>query len=516
MFSPALRRAVFGACALLLTAAAGRGADLREQTVTMWAPFAEWSLKNPTVTGNPFDVVAKVTFTHESGKETRTTEMFYAGDATWTFRFTGTRVGKWVFRTQANGAGSTTRDPNLHGRTGAISVQPNPDPRIKGFLTASGQKFARQIGEHGALKGCLFNVYMNGKDFHARFDGPDWSDPARIDAYIADAAQYGFCTVFLHVNNSWFKYGTNGWNEHSSENPDPRTFEVIEDFITRAHARGVHTQVWAWGDEARKWTPIGVGGKNGVPDRRLQRYIAARLGPLPGWTMGYGFDLQEWTSEDDLKAWAEHLHARMGWRHLLWGRGRSNSALDVKSYSSHEVRGYEQIVEDLASDPSRPHLYEERHTRNRNSGLDPEGTRRFLWDLAMAGGVGCWWGFYDRGGNQAPPYANPEELKTHAAFWTTRFTLDLQRDNRITDGRALRSPDFSRIIVYREGAERITMDLSKAARPQPAFAVDTTKAYREIDIGTLKPGKHTWKAPRRSDWAVAVGRFQDRVRRSQR
>jgi len=37
--------------------------------------------------------------------------------------------------------------------------------------------------------------------------------------------------------------------------------------------------------------------------------------------------------------------------------------------------------------------------------------------------------------------------------------------------------------------------------------VDTTGAYREIEVGTLDPGEHTWQAPRTSDWAIAVGHF---------
>jgi hypothetical protein len=482
-------------------------AEFGRSGTTMWSPTLEWTLKNPSHDGNPFDLVAKVTFRHESGKEARTTEMFYAADGTWKFRFTGTRTGEWTFTTRADGAGGTTRDLELDDRKGTITVKPNSRPQARGFLTTSGQKYARQVGNQGGLRGTLFNVYMNEKDFHARFDGVDWSDPARIDAYLADARRCGFYIVFLHVNNSWFKYGTNGWDEHRSTNPDPKTFEVLEHFISRTHAKGMHTQIWAWGDEARKWTPIGVGGINGGPDRRLQRYIAARLGPLPGWTMGYGFDLHEWTSEDDMRQWASYLHEHFGWQHLLWARGRSNDELDVKSYADYGVRSYEQIVKDLASDPDRPQLYEERHTRNRNARLNAEGTRRFLWDLAMAGGFGCWWGFYNKGGSQGPPYPNADQLHTHATFWNERSTLDLQRDNGITNGLGLRNGDFSRVVLYKEDTERVTMDLSRARGPLPAIAVDAKKAYREVDIGPLTPGKQTWQAPYKSDWAIAVGTF---------
>ncbi|MCB9249861.1 MAG: hypothetical protein H6613_15565 [Ignavibacteriales bacterium] len=65
--------------------------------------------------------------------------------------------------------------------------------------------------------------------------------------------------------------------------------------IVTAREKGLHVHFWSWGDEQRNQTLVDVlGGINGVEDKRLQRYIAARLGPIPGWSMGYGFDLHEW------------------------------------------------------------------------------------------------------------------------------------------------------------------------------------------------------------------------------
>ena len=42
----------------------------------------------------------------------------------------------------------------------------------------------------------------------------------------------------------------------------------------------------------------------------------------------------------------------------------------------------------------------------------------------------------------------------------------------------------------------------------PVVAVDAKKPYEEIEVGTLSPEQHTWEAPYRSDWAVAVGDFE--------
>ena len=57
----------------------------------------------------------------------------------------------------------------------------------------------------------------------------------------------------------------------------------------------------------------------------------------------------------------------------------------------------------------------------------------------------------------------------------------------------------------------MSMDLSNMKGPQPAVAVDTTKEYHEITIGMLNNKEHVWKAPYRSDWAVAVGNFGEKA-----
>ncbi len=527
------------AAAALLTAAflcgpAARAADSErlivparfgDNTATMWSPTLEWTVKNPLHEGNPFDLVAKVTFTHESGKETRTTEMFYAGDDTWKFRFTGTRTGKWTFATQADGEDGTTKDPELDGRSGTITVKPNADVRATGFLTGHGSKFAVQVGDDARLEAFRFNAFMHGRLAEAcgiekadlfealRTDADRARLTTYLDAYMRVVAEHGCNAAFQAVHCRWFemdpeKKSYDRLNDRSgAASPDPATFERLELLLATARQHGLRVHLWAWGDEARRWTPIGVGGINGLPDRRLQRYIAARLGPLAGWTMGYGFDLQEWTTEDDLRKWASYLHERFGWRHMLWGRGRSNDELDVKSYSGYGVKSYERIVKDLASDPDRPHLYEERDSYLRpRGGLSQEGTRRFMWRQTVAGGMGGFWGHYS-GRLYKGEYPDPEQFRCCREFWAGRFLLDMQRANQLTDGHALATPDHKRYAFYREDTDRITMELGRAPGPLPAVAVDTTKPYREFAIGLLKPGKHVWKAPHKSDWALAVGRF---------
>ena len=504
------------------------GAFGEHSTTTMWSPTLEWTLENASYDGNPFDLVARATFRHESGDEIRVTEMFYVGDDTWRFRFTGTRPGEWTFTTRADGKEGTTNDPELHGREGTVTVEPNPDARATGFLTSQGQKYALQVGNDAHVEAFRFNAFMHGRLAEA-YDIEEVSlwealetdaDHARLqkylDTYMEVVAEHGCNAAFQSVHCRWFemdpdKRGHDTLDDRSdSASPDPATFERLELLIATARRHGLRVHLWAWGDEARRWTPIGVGGLNGTPDRRLQRYIAARLGPLPGWTLGYGFDLQEWTKEEDLKKWASYLHEHFGWQHLLCARGRSNEELDVKSYSGYGVRAYDEIVKDLASDPDRPHLYEERDSYRRpGGGLTQEGSRRFMWHQTLACGMGGFWGHYG-GRLYKGEYPNPEQFRCCREFWRGRFLLEMQRANDLTDGHGLAMPDGKRYVFYKQDTDRIEMDLSEAPEALHAVAVDTTDAYREIELGPLKPGKHTWEAPHESDWAVSVGHFARR------
>ena len=57
---------------LFLAANTVHAADLGNKTGNMWAPYKEWSISNPTYSGNPFDLIASVTFTHtNSGEKAR-------------------------------------------------------------------------------------------------------------------------------------------------------------------------------------------------------------------------------------------------------------------------------------------------------------------------------------------------------------------------------------------------------------------------------------------------------------
>jgi len=498
-------------CISAATAAEGERliapAEFGESKTTLWSPTLEWTLKNPSHEGNPFDLVAKVAFTHESGDAKHVTEMFHAGEDTWKFRFTGTRTGKWTFTTQANGRNGTTRDPELHGRKGTVTVRPNPDPDAYGFVTNVGNKWARHQGNEGKI--VTFVPHFRMSFAKKGLDPGSTQIDSALDMAMRDE---GFNGVFRFMAGWWVDAGAKG-ARFADRDPDPRAFETLEELILKTHARGGVVHIWYCGDLGRKQAPQSAFGDNGAEtkgERRLLRHIAARLGPLPGWIMGYGYDNPEHVTTGELRSWGKYLRDHMGWKHYLGARDQGGninytSWPEADFYSrGHWFRGApcEDMVKAVRSDREKPHSFDERWWIKRLE--SEENLRRQLWLCNMAGGVSSIIG--NQGSRSADPFSNPHGFKTFSRFWEGRFLGGMTHDNGISDGYGLRTEDRATYIFYKQDTSSVQMDLSGMPGPQPAVAVDTKKKYREIDIGPLKAGKQTWKAPYKSDWAIAVGK----------
>ena len=89
--------------------------------------YIDLPFTNTTWAGNPYDLIASVTFTHTTSTLTRTTEMFYAGGNSWIGRFAAEESGLWDFST-------SSVDPDLDGHSGLIEVDPSA---YLGFVEAS-------------------------------------------------------------------------------------------------------------------------------------------------------------------------------------------------------------------------------------------------------------------------------------------------------------------------------------------------------------------------------------------
>jgi len=525
-----------------------RADDLGDRSTRMWE-CEEYSLANTTWSGNPFDLVATVTFTH--AREKRVTEMFYIGHDTWKFRFTGTRTGVWRFSTSSD-------DADLDRHTGSITVTPRANSSMRGFLTHVGNKYAIMADDVDHLEGYVYQVFMNQQDYEQQHEHVSRilghpSRAALIDDYWNNTRENGFDIYFFAVFYSWFRMGAlsiddfSGGEDPDLDQPDLALFDTLESAIRHAHARGGRTHVWAWGDNDRRQTPNHLGdGFRGKRHRRLIRYIAARLGPLPGWSMNFGFDTIEMpNAEADGAWWADEMNRTMGWPHILTSRGWQDDSFGANSFAGfggypYELEttdkgpaDYREIRQDLEAHPDVPSIYEERHTYNRwkcwpHSVLDPDrlsetGCRRLIWWEAMAGGMGGFFGHFSQRFNVYGPFHpsgpcgyHPDSLKrafrTYRQFWQPgRLKLSMSPDNRRVRGATgycLATADKKHFIFFIEDAQSVTIDLTGMPGSQPAMLVDARARYEEIDKGRLTPGVHTIRLGLPSDWALAVGEFR--------
>lgn len=469
------------------------------RTAKQWEPV-EWRFENPVWDGNAFDLTARATFRHNESLERIETELFYAGGRTWVLRFTGTRPGVWQYTT-------ASKDPDLNDRKGELTVEPNTG--LAGFTVAFGNKWGR-LGLDEAFVP-QFVSYCGPADY---FNRPDKID-ADIRTWFEDHGFNGFHTF---VGMAWFDInkGQGNYRDIPSDdpNPDPRTFEALELLISKAHKNGGVVHIWMWGDEQRKITPVRW-GMNGSVDRRLQRYICARLGPLVGWSMGYGFDLQEWAGREHLRLWHKHMHQHLGWPHLLGGRSpdleQIYDGLDYSSYQQWRPT-YDTYVEAMEKrSPGKPSFMEDRFRVRVNvypeKDYDLDMTRRGLWNSTMAGGVANIWAYLvnpPRDGSSAV-YPNKEQIRTYSRFWKSRFHKQMVRNNARTDGVCLEITDRF-CVFYKEDADAIRMNLAGLTEPLEAVALDTKAVYREIPLTGLKAAPdQVFMAPHNSDWALAIG-----------
>jgi len=455
--------------------------------------FEEWSLGNSTYSGNPFDVVARVTFEHQGSDASHSTEMFYDGNDTWRFRFTGTETGTWTYQT-------ASADSDLDGFTGTIEVSPNPEPEDRGFLTNEGTIPVRPVDGNGKLEPLLLNIYEHNPDI----GGFRELSPESLSALMQKAQNLGFDIVYGHsVAGGWFDQDDEYRVRPSDKNPSIQTFEVLEAAIEQVSEAGMVLHLWQWGDAARQATSHSLpNGFLGEEDQRLMRYIAARLGPLTGWTMSYGFDLQEYTNVDEMNRWASFLKEKMGWEHLLMARGMNSSETGVLSYSGIG-NSYETALNNIENDSTRPHLFEERDLYQRE-GLSMEWTRQHLWRYTMAGGHGGFWGigWWDN----INSYPNPEQIQTFNDFWNKHLLVGMKPANALSDGLGMKTADNRNFVFYKENTSALELDLSSANGSQPAVAINT-KTGQEIDLGSLDSNQQTIPFPSNSDWAIAVGNW---------
>jgi len=258
-----------------------------------------------------WDVEGSCVWTHESSGVQRTSLLWYCGSGdTYVYRFGGSLQGRWR---------GLTRSPvaALDGLELTVDVTPSRNPSRIGW---SGQRsdeptaWAHQKGPDGELVKCTPILIMM-PDVHRWHD-----DPAGMRAFVAEFNDnHGFNGGHIStIGRNWFEIGSTGSLRTAPAVPDVRTFAALEAAVSEWSQRGGWLHLWMWGKGSAGDFANLPGGYNGAASRRINRYIAARLGPVPGWSMGVGWDVEFWADETKLKWWLDDLVPQLGgWHHWI-------------------------------------------------------------------------------------------------------------------------------------------------------------------------------------------------------
>lgn len=261
-----------------------------------------------------WDVEGSCVWTHESGAVRRTSLVWYSGsEDTYVYRFGASLPGRWTGTTQSPIAA-------LDGLELNVNVVPSSNPNRIGWsgqLSDEPTAWAHQKGAAGRLVKCTPILIMLPDVGH-------WhDDPAAMRAYIAEFhGNHGFNGGhFSTIGRSWFEIGSTSHLRTAPPTPDVRTFAVLESVASEWSERGGWLHVWMWGKGGSGDFSHLPGGYSGQHSRRINRYLAARLGPVPGWSMGIGWDVEFWADQTKIKWWLDDLVPQLGgWHHWMGAR----------------------------------------------------------------------------------------------------------------------------------------------------------------------------------------------------
>gem|GEM_PF-185525 len=337
-----------------------------------------------------WDVEGACVWTHENGTTQRTSLVWYSGSGdTYVYRFGGSLPGRWT---------GITSSPvtALDSLELTVEVMPSRNPDRAGW---SGQRpeeptaWAHQKGPNGELvKNTPILIMMPGMQH--------WFDkPAEMRDFVAEFNDHhGFNGGHIStIGRNWFEADSTDRLRTAPAAPDVRTFEALEAAASEWSERGGWLHLWMWGKgDGGDFSNL-PGGHNGAQSRRINRYIAARLGPVPGWSMGIGWDVEFWADEAKLTWWLDDLIPQLGgWHHWIGfrysdsdiGQGRDPDPANKGQYlergvawntlrpGDEQYAGWEHwatttsdsaIDAGLAAIPDRPMMSEDRFRRRDNA-----------------------------------------------------------------------------------------------------------------------------------------------------
>ena len=153
-------------------------------------------------------------------------------------------------------------------------------------------------------------------DVHSWYDNLD-----SLQSFIAEFNEnHGFNGGNIAtIGTAWFEAGPRSDMSEVPASPAVETFEALEAAASEWSERGGWLHLWMWG-KRQDFNEL-PDGYDGEYSQRINRYIAARLGPVPGWSMGIGWDVEFWVNRTSLKWWLDDIIPQLGgWHHWIGHR----------------------------------------------------------------------------------------------------------------------------------------------------------------------------------------------------
>jgi hypothetical protein len=384
------------------------------------------------------------------------------------FRFTPTKQGKWCF-------GKIEENPDKNNQQ-CIDINAPRPAYAKGFVAAEGTKWIRTA---------------TGKAFipqYIMYDKPEVE--AGIDEFVVGHGFTGF--HIIHLRN-FLK--------------NPEYFEAV---VLKTYRAGGVTHFWIWADATRQKTPDTFG----VDVDQLYDEIIARLAPIPGWTLGYGFDLFEWVADNEVSKLRELMHKKTSYRHLIGARGYKNEYrqvdknLDYASWEWHRPT-YSDYRRHIDNAQGRPAFSEDRFRIRPSSdqyaqkNYNFEMTRRGLWHSLFAGGVANIWGYQEGDQDFSSPYPNKNQLLIYRRFADKYFSRNSEVINPYFENAVCLSVKTNNVSAacYIEDVDKITFN-QHIADEQQLSVIDVKNSAQELSL-SLDEKSHL-RLPKKSDWVVLI------------
>jgi hypothetical protein len=369
---------------LVCGAVAALAQGSRQVELYRWVDFSVEAPGAATGTAK-WDVSGSCLWTHDGSGAKRTSLLWYSGsEDTYVYRFGGSFPGRWTGVTSSPVAA-------LDGLRLTVEVTESSNPKRIGW---SGQRpdeptaWAHQASD-GKLVKCTPILIMM-PEVQAWFD-----ELAKMRGLVAEFhGRHGFNGGHIPtLGRGWFEAGSTGSLRGAPAAPDPRTFAALEAVASEWSERGGWLHLWMWGKGDRGDFDNLPGGYDGPQSRRINRYVAARLGPVPGWSMGLGWDVEFWADREKLAWWLDDLVPQLGgWHHWIGhrysdsdiGQGRDPDPANQGEYlprgiawntlrsGDEQYAGWEhwstmtsdrEIEAGLAAVPDRPMMSEDRFRR---------------------------------------------------------------------------------------------------------------------------------------------------------